>query len=619
MSSSQIGNSVTVNNYRLFDCVATQINKGGFSKVMSIKRDNKWVAYNTNTVDTLSQEIATGLLASIQLQFVNGDVEKTDKIAIISSNCPEWVLVDLAVQQTGCILVPLYPTTIPAEIVQILNETKVKIIFANSEPILKMIIELQKQIPSLQIIYSMDDGLKHEHNLTTLRQQRNEETIKQLNQRKKEITDEHIATIIYTSGTIGVSKGVILNHKNIISTVFNGIAFIPLYPNPDMRYLSFLPMNHVFEKMLTYICMFNGYQIYYAESLEKIAENIKEVKPQVIAAVPRLLEKIYTKIVAKGDELTGLKRKLFFWSLSIAEQFDFSYKPISLYAIKLWIARKLVLSKMHEALGGNIYCMLVGGSALPEKLIRIFNGAGIYAVEGYGATENIVISTNRVYKQENLIGTVGQAMQGVQIKLNEEGEICIQSDSLMKGYYQKPEQTNAAIVNGWYHTGDIGEWIKNDQGQDYLKIIGRKAESFKTKSAKFVLPVSIEMKLLENPLFNQAIILGENRDFVVTLIVPSFSNLIAHLNEHHDNKLTTDNYEQLIKDPVVIEIYSQYIEAINKVINPHEKIRNFTLLPREWTTEKGELTPKLSLRRKVILKQHEQVIEKMYQEGKKIN
>lgn len=589
-------------NYRLFDCIHYQLEKFPKLDALNAKVKGSWRHYSTLEIQQVVNKLSAGLL---KLGVGGNDFtpEGADKIAIISNNRPEWVFTDLAVQQTGAILTPIYPTTNPNELEFILNDAKVKYIFVSNEEMLAKVKGVQPRVPSLLNIYTFDDmeGAESWMNVVDLS---TEPLLRQVEEVKEKIPSDHVATIIYTSGTTGTPKGVMLSHRNIISNVYFSKVSFPFPDSPQLKVLSFLPLNHIFEKMVTYIYLFSGISIYYAESLETIGDNLKEIQPQGFTTVPRLLEKVYEKIMAKGSELKGIKRALFFWSVALGKKFDNYNPPGGLYSLQLNIARKLVFKKWKEALGGNIEFIITGGAACPENLLRIFNAAGIPIFEGYGPTEHSpVICVNR--KAENNFGTVGPPIDGVEVKLQEDGEIVCKSPSTMIGYYKRPDLTAETVIDGWLHTGDIGVWINNK----YLKITDRKKELFKTSGGKYVAPQPIENKLKENRYIEQVMVVGDGRKFVGALIVPSFLNLKDWM-KHHNLTYTTN--EAAIQLPEVKKFFGELVEHYNEQFNKVEQVKKFELLPKEWTIESGEMTPKLSMKRKVIMEKFRSDIENIY-------
>ncbi len=589
-------------DYRLFDSVSHQLKNFAKPDMLNAKESGQWRAYSTEEVSRLANQLSAGLIA----KGVSGNdlsPEGSDKIAIISNNRPEWVITDLAVQQTGAILVPMYPTTSPQELEYILKESEAKYIFVSNLELFEKISSLKSDF--LKGIYTFDriEGAAH---YTELLELSTDELLQKVEDTKQRIPATHLSTIIYTSGTTGVPKGVMLSHANIVSNIYLSKISFPFPDQPETKVLSFLPLNHIFEKMITYLYLFSGISIYYAESLETIGDNLKEVKPDGFTTVPRLLEKVFEKIMAKGNELTGIKRKLFYWSVAIGMKYDNRTPPGGLYGLKLSIARKLVFSKWREALGGNISFVVTGGAAASEKLLRIFNAAGIPIYEGYGPTENSpVICVNRKQNNETYFGTVGPPLEGQEVKLADDGEILVKGPSMMLGYYKHPELTEEVIKDGWLHTGDIGTIVENR----FYKITDRKKELFKTSGGKYVAPQPIENKMKESKFIEQIIVLGAERKFVSALVVPSFNAVREWMKE---NDMTEMDEEEITKNSKVHELFRSVIDHHNTHFNHVEQIKKFKLLPTEWSVDGGEMTPKMSLKRKVIMEKYKDLIEEIY-------
>ena len=590
---------------RLFDAIDFQLNKfGNKPDVFAAKINGNWVGNSALETQSTVNKLSAGL---IKLGISGNDytAEGADKIAIISNNRPEWVFTDLAVQQTGAILIPLYPTTNPLEIEFILNDCQAKYIFVSNDEMFQKIKALQGNIPSLKNIYSFDqvNGCTHWSELTN---SADEPSLQQVNEIKKGVPTSHTATIIYTSGTTGTPKGVMLSHSNIYTCLMYSKESFPFEDRPDVRALSFLPLNHIFEKVITYIYLYSGISIYYAESLDSIGENIREVKPFGFSCVPRLLEKVYEKIMAKGKELTGIKRSLFYWAVSLAEKYDNNIDKGFWYNLQLKIANKLIFKKWREALGGSVEFIVTGGAACPVHLLRIFNAAGVAVYEGYGPTESSpVISVNRKGKGGNMFGTVGQPINGIEVKLAEDGEILVRGTTVMDGYYKRPDLTTETIIDGWLHTGDIGVFVDNK----YLKITDRKKELFKTSGGKYVAPQPIENKFKENAFIEQILVLGADKKFVSALIVPSFNALKDWFKE---NGWQYTSNEKVIKLPQVTEMFQKIVDEYNQLFNHVEQIKKFELLPTEWSIETGEMTPKMSLKKKVVMEKFKDAIDRIY-------
>ena len=591
---------------RLFDCIAYQLERFPKPDMLVAKEKGSWKPYGTKEIQDTVNHFSAGLV-SLGVTGNDFSIERADKIAIISNNRPEWLITDLAVQQTGAVLVPIYPTTNPLELQFILNDAAVKYVFAGTQEMLDKVLSVRAAVPSIINVYSFDQLAQVDH-WSRICDLATPETLKQIEVLKRNINEEHIATIIYTSGTTGVPKGVMLSHKNIVSNALLSKRSFPFPDTPDYKVLSFLPLNHIFEKTVSYIYLFSGISIYYAESLETIAENLREVKPNGFTTVPRLLEKVFEKIMSKGNELTGIKRKLFFWAVRLAEKYDNRISNGPWYHLQLALANRLVFSKWREALGNNIDFIVTGGAACQEKLLRIFNGANIKVYEGYGPTENSpVISVNRrIPDSDTKYGTVGIPIEGMEVKLEPDGEICVKGPSVMKGYYKRPDLTAETIIDGWLHTGDIGVF---DEGR-FLKITDRKKELFKTSGGKYVAPQPIENKLKESPFIEQALVVGPERKFVGALIVPSFTMLQDWMSKH-DIPFTTK--EDAIRNGKVLSLFQQILDEFNVNFNHVEQVKKIQLITQEWSVEGGEMTPKLSVKRKVVMEKYKRDIDKIYQ------
>ena len=591
---------------RLFDCLDHQLDHFPKKDMLAAKEKGVWTPYSTASVAATVDAVSAGLL-SLGVSGHGFTPESSDKIAIMSSNRPEWVFTDLACQQIGAILVPLYPTTNPIEVEFILNDAAVGYVFVSNIELYEKVKSVASKVPSIKGIFTFDaiEGAVH---WTSLTNAATPELLDQVARIKKTIPVTQLATIIYTSGTTGVPKGVMLSHQNIYSNVMFSKESFPFEDAPDSKVLSFLPLNHIFEKMVTYIYLYSGISIYYAESLDTIGDNLKEIKPDGFTTVPRLLEKVFEKIMAKGAEQTGIKKKLFFWAVALGEKYDNIQSGGFWYNLQLAIANKLIFTKWREALGGNVSFIVTGGAACQVKLLRIFNAANIPVFEGYGPTENSpVISVNRKTKGGTKFGTVGPVINGIQVKIEPDGEICVAGESVMVGYYKRPDLTAEAVVDGWLHTGDIGVF-ENDI---FLKITDRKKELFKTSGGKYVAPQPIENKCKESPFIEQFMVVGADRKFVGALIVPSFGTLKTWM-EDEGIEYTTN--AAAVANPKVIELFTGIIAEYNTFFNHVEQVKKFALLDKEWTVESGEMTPKLSLKRKVVMENCKAAIESIYDE-----
>lgn len=580
-----------MNPSRLFDLIPYQLSTYNKEMALSKKEDGEWKSFSSKDIKEI--------VDTLSMAFINIGINSGDKVAIISHNCPEWNMVDFALQQIGAISVPMYPTITAEDYSYIFEHAEVKMIFVGDHDILlkanqasrdRTIISFDKLEGAIFWEDFLATGVKGDRgHLETL---------------KESIKPEDLFTIIYTSGTTGKPKGVMLTHTNILSNIFSLVAFTSPQSG-ESRVISFLPLCHIYERTGILLFMYLGYSIYYAESLEKVGENIKEVKPHIFNTVPRLLEKIYDKIVAKGYELTGVKKQLFFWALELGLKYDPSKNQGTWYNIQLNLASKLIFSKWREALGGDILQINSGASALQPRLARIFWAARIKVCEGYGLTETSPVITASLSTLEGIrIGYVGKLMEGVQVKIAEDGEILVKGPNVMQGYYKEPEMTAEVLKDDWFHTGDIGEF-----DDDYLKITDRKKEMFKTSGGKYIAPQLMENKFKESAIIDQLMVVGENRNYPAALIVPNFEALKDYC-KYKDIPYLTD--EEMIQKPEIIDKFQKDIDQSNKYFGKWEQIKCFKLLNKSWGIDSDELTPTLKLKRKVINKKYEGEIEQLY-------
>ena len=582
---------------RLFDIPDHQLRNYPQPDALVSKENGKWKPYSTQDLITHANAVSEGLLIL--------GIKKGEKVATISNNRPEWNFVDIGILQIGAVHVPIYPTISESEYRFILNDAEVKLVFVSDEDLFHKIENVRKQVASIQHVFTFNpvQDAKHWTELT-LAGTKNQEPDK-LNKLKSSIQDTELATLIYTSGTTGNPKGVMLSHRNIVS---NFIACEKL-PPVDYRHraLSFLPLCHSYERMLTYLYMYLGVSIYYAESIEKIGDNLKETNPHLFTTVPRLLEKVYDKITAKGKELSGLKKALFFWALNLGLRYELDGKNGVLYELQLLLANKIIFNKWREALGGHVVCIVSGGAALQPRLARVFRAAKIPVLEGYGLTETSpVIAVNLLGKGRTRFGTVGKAIPGVEIKIAEDGEILCKGPNIMLGYYKRPDLTAEVIDReGWFHTGDIGVL----ENQDFLKITDRKKELFKTSGGKYIAPQPMENKFKESLFIEQIMVIGEAKNFAAALIVPAFAFLKSWCKE---KEIAWTTNEEMIRNEKILQRFSEEINSFNQEFGKTEQLKKFELLPHEWTVDSGELTPTMKLKRKVILEKYKEVIEKIY-------
>lgn len=586
---------------RLFDIVAQRNEEDKDSVMLSSKVNGEWQPLSSKEVWHKARLLAGGL-QSLGLSKDLSSPESQEKIAIISPNRPEWVITDIAVQMSGAVLTPIYPTISPNEIAFILNEANVRIVFVANKELYERFHAAFEKVKSIQFVFSFDDveSVNNWKDLIAKNQLPNEQLLKQIN-------ENTLATIIYTSGTTGDPKGVMLTHKNIVSNLQDSMPAFTFAVKGE-KALSFLPLNHIFEKMVTYLYLQAGIAIYYAESMDTIGENLREVKPLVFSTVPRLLEKVYEKIMAKAIELKGIKRAFFFWALELGKQYDNSVRGSVGYRLQLWLANKIVFNKWRVALGGNVKAIVTGSAACQERLIRIFSAAQITIMEGYGLTETSpVVTVNRYETEGRKIGTVGTLINNVEVKIADDGEILTRGNNVMLGYFKRLDLTNDVLKDGWFYTGDIGEWVDGK----FLKLTDRKKEIFKTSGGKYVAPQVIENKLKESPFIEQIMVVGADKKFVSALIVPNFLALRKYLTLHH--KVQTNTNEEIIAQKEVTDLLHKQIAKLNVNFNHVEQVKKFCLLPNEWSIDSGELTPSLKIRRKIMLQKFSKEIDSMYE------
>lgn len=587
---------------RLFDVIAYQLANYPKEDMLAGKENGQWKKYSTKEVSDLTLRFSSGLLKLGIRPGIKKNEEK-DKIAIISPNRPEWIITDLACQQLGAVLTPIYPTISETELAYVLNDAEARILFVSDKDLLGKVTAMRDKFPTIREIFTFNkvEGARH---WSEIPEMGNTDDFEQINEVKKNISPEELVTIIYTSGTTGTPKGVMLSHHNIMSNVLSCQPYLPV--NKEAKALSFLPLNHIFERMVTYLYLCTGVPVYYAENMETIGDNLKEVKPTIFTTVPRLLEKVYERIMTTGLELKGIKRALFFWAVDIGKRYEINKDQGAWYNFQLRLANKLVFSKWRAALGGNIQAIVNGAAACQVRLLKIFTAGGIPIMEGYGLTETSpVISVNRINVEDRMFGTVGPIISGVEVKLAEDGEILCKGPNVTIGYYKRPDLTADAIKDGWFHTGDIGVIIDNK----FLKITDRKKELFKTSGGKFVAPQPIENKFKESPYIEQIMIVGEDRKFTAALIIPAFSNL---RNWAQKRGITATSNEELIKNQDVQDLYKQAVDKYNQFFSHIEQVKKYLLLPHEWTVDGGELTPTLKAKRKVILEKFKKEIDSIY-------
>lgn len=586
-----------MSNYKRLSDLISNYQKEFAKDIMVAGRSKTgWKTYSTNEFVEIVDNISKGLLAL--------GIKKGDRVALMSGNRPEWNFIDFACNQLGIATVPLYPTLSNQDLIYILNDAEAKLLFVSNEDLAKK-AEHALQENNLQLeMFTFDEisGRKNFHEVIELGKQSNQD----LSSYREAVQLDDLLTLIYTSGTTGKPKGVYLSHGNILANVE---ASNHLVTDEYKKSLSFLPLCHIFERMVVYLYFSKGVQIYYAENLDNIVVDINEVKPDLFTTVPRVLEKVYDKVVEKGKNLTGIKKSLFFWALNLGLRYQEPNKNSAFYNFQLGIARKLIFSKWKEALGGNIKLIISGGAALQERLARVFWAAGIKVLEGYGLTETSPVIAVNSWKEEDVkFGTVGRVLSNLDVKIAKDGEILVKGPSVTSGYYKNEEATKEAFTeDGYLHTGDIGELTPDG----FLRITDRKKEMFKTAGGKYVAPQVLENKLMESTLIAQVMVIGENQRFPAALIVPAFEELEKYANH---KGISFQSKEDLIKNEEILSKYEQIISQSMANFGHWEQIKRFKLLPKEWSIDAGELTPKLSLKRKVILQKNEDIIKTIYSE-----
>ena len=584
---------------RLFDFPYHQLEKFNIADALVTKQNGVWVKTSTEEYIAKANAVSRALLRM--------GIQKNDKIAIISSNNrTEWHVMDIGILQTGAQNVPIYPTISEDDYEYILNHSGSIYCFVSDEEVLRKINLIKNKVPLLKDVFSFNEieGCKNWNELFELGQDQSNQNV--VKERKNNVRTEDLATIIYTSGTTGRPKGVMLSHRNIVSNVLDSASRIP-FEEGKSRALSFLPICHIYERMVTYIYQFYGVSIYFGESIEKISENIKEVKPTVMTGVPRLIEKVYEKIMAKGSELKGIKKMLFFWAVKIGTRYEPYGANGFWYEFRLKIARKLIFSKWKEGLGGNLDLIVNGSAALQPRLARIFAAARINIMEGYGLTETSpVISVNDMRNHGFKIGTAGKIIDHVEIKIAADGEILCKGPNVMMGYYKDEVLTKEAIVDGYFHTGDIGE-IDED---GFLKITDRKKEMFKTSGGKYIAPQLLENAMKQSRFIGQIMVVGEGQKMPAAIIQPNFE-FVKEWGKIHGISVETTN-EEIVSNPKVVQRIQEEIDLMNQKFGNWEQIKRFELTPDIWSIEGGHLTPTLKLKRKIVLQKYKDLYDKIY-------
>jgi long-chain acyl-CoA synthetase len=579
---------------RIFDFAYHQLENFPQEKCFNFKKNNNWQSISTEKFISEANKVSNSLLAL--------GVQPNDKIAVITdSNNSNWHILDIGILQIGAQNVPLYATLSEKDNAYILNHSDAKYCFVSDDNLYQKVKSIAGKT-QLQNVFSLDEIQTDYSWNSFLKIGENEDRQSKITALKNAVKPEDLATIIYTSGTTGIPKGVMLSHKNIVFSVFKTAQKIDLKQGTN-KIVSYLPICHVFERSASYYNLYMGFEIYFAESIDKLGETIQEVKPHYLAVVPRLLEKMFDKIVTTGSNLRGFKKLLFFWALSVGEKYEPYNKNGSFYNFKLNIARKLIFIKWKEALGGNLQFMISGSAPLQQRLIRIFTAAGIAVFEGYGMTESSPGGSINDLRNNGLkIGTVGKPLEGVEIKIAEDGEILMKGDNIMLGYYKNEEMTNKTIINGYLHTGDIGQI----DAEGFLTITDRKKEMFKTSGGKYIAPTALESALKQSRFIEQVMVIGENEKMPAALIQLNFE-FIKEWAERHQHVIT-----DITSDEKLINRIQKEVDFHNQKFGKWEQIKKFKITPDKWSIESGHLTPTMKMKRNIIKEKYKNLYQKIY-------
>ena len=582
---------------RLFEFIEYQNQNAPLEKAFTTKYEGKWESISSQEFINQSRAISRALIGM--------GIKAGDKIAMITSNNrSEWSIMDVGLSSLGAVNVPLYPTISSKDYEYILNHSESIYCFVSDQEVYDKVIAIKDNVNSLKKIFSFNKIKGCTHWSELLKEGSEMDHDQEVTKMRDKVKTEDLATIIYTSGTTGVPKGVMLSHKNVVSNVISSSKRLPLSIG-NASALSFLPICHIFERVILYIYMYNSVSVYFAESIETIADNLREVKPEVMTAVPRLLEKVYDKIYAKGEELSGIKQKLFYWAVNIGLKYEPYGQNGAWYEFKLKIANKLILSKWKDALGGNLLQICSGSAPLQPRLQRVFTAAGMTLVEGYGLTETSpVISVGDMRSNNFKIGTVGKIIDGVEVKIADDGEILCKGPNVMMGYYKEEKMTDGVMTDDYFHTGDIGEI----DGDGFLKITDRKKEMFKTSGGKYIAPQVLENQMKQSIFIEQIMVVGSGRRMPTAIIQPNVEFVLKWLNEEG---ISCNSLNDAVKEPRLIEAFQNEIDIHNQHFGSWEQIKKFKLTPNEWTIEDGHLTPTMKLKRKVIAEKNSDLIESM--------
>lgn len=582
---------------RVFDILERLTSYAPKKDILNAKENKQWVSYSVDDLINNSNYVSSALL---QLGLKSNEL-----VAIMAGNSAQWNFVDYGSQQVAMPTAPIFPTISNDDLKYILNHSEAKIIFISERSTWQKLAAMEKDLPHLKYVFSFNpiEGVKPFSEFIELGKQHLD--LEKINQMKNKVVETDLLTILYTSGTTGQPKGVMLSHKNLVSNVLICQTIAPF--TNQWRALSFLPLNHVYERFLNTMYLYQGVSIFYAESFETIGDNCREIHPEIFVAVPRVLERVLERISSTGEKLSGFKKKIFDWSMSLAERFELEGNG-PWYEIQRKLADRLVYKKWRAAVGGKVQAVVSGGAALNPRLERIFYCAGLNLLQGYGLTETcVVVSVNRFEKERRMFGTVGLVIENSEVKIAEEdGEILMKGPSLMLGYYKNQEATAEVIdKEGWFHTGDIGKIVDGK----FLKITDRKKEIFKSSAGKYISPVAIENKLKECKYIEQCMVIGEGQKFASALIIPSFSHFKDYCAQH--NIEWTGN-ETMIQHEIIKTTINDHVKKVNASLAAFEQLKRYQLINAVWGVESGEITPKLSLKRKIIMEKNKEIIAKIF-------
>ena len=583
---------------RLFDFPYYQLKKHNLDAALVSKKNGEWVETSTKEYLKKANALSRALLKL--------GVQKDDKIAVIcTTNRTEWCIVDIAVLQLGAQTVPIYPNISSKDYQYVLSHSEASYCFVSDQEVFDKVLKVKTKT-KLKDIYSFDELEDCENYSNLFEMGKDKSNQKDLETRKANVKETDLATLIYTSGTTGKPKGVMLSHRNIVQNVLASIPRLPLIEGAS-RVLSFLPLCHIFERVLIYVYQHAGVSVYFAESLETIGADAQEIKPNLMSVVPRLLEKVFNKIYAKGSELKGLKKKLFFWAVALGERFEPYRANGWWYEVQLKIAKKIIFSKWRAGLGGELHTMVCGSAALHPRLSRVFCASGMMVMEGYGLTEtspvvSVGMQANKFFK----IGTVGKPIHNVEVKIAEDGEILIKGPNVMQGYYKDPERTASVMTADYFHTGDKGELDR----EGFLKITGRKKEMFKTSGGKYIIPTLIENALKESNFIEQVMVIGENQKMPAALIQPNFEFLVEWIERK--NLKIDKTPESIVSSAEVQKRIQNEVDDCNNRFGKWEQVKRFELTSDEWSIDSGHLTPTMKMKRSVILKIYSSLVQKIY-------